>query len=95
MLATTSLRRAVAGCASDDGLHSRAANTLTEVLAELPETERFVLSLYYEHELTLEEVGQVLGFSRTKAGVLRRRAVRRLQEGLRQRLPALRGARES
>jgi DNA-directed RNA polymerase specialized sigma subunit len=89
MLATTSLRFAVTG------LRSRAAALRSEVLAELPEPERLVQSLYYEHERQLAAVGQGPDFSRAKAGALGRRAIRRLQEGLRQRLPALGGARAS
>ena len=39
---------------------------LTEVIAGLKEREQMVLSLYYEEELNLKEIGQVLGVSESR-----------------------------
>jgi RNA polymerase sigma factor for flagellar operon FliA len=44
---------------------SRVARALTETIAVLPDRERLVLSLYYEHELNMEEVGEVLGLNKS------------------------------
>ena len=40
---------------------------LANGIAGLPERERLVLSLYYEEELNLREVGDVLGVSESRA----------------------------
>jgi len=44
---------------------SRALAALTEAIAALPERERLVVSLYYEHELNMDEVGKVLGLNKS------------------------------
>jgi RNA polymerase sigma factor for flagellar operon FliA len=44
---------------------SRVASALAEAIALLPDRERLVLSLYYEHELNMEEVGEVLGLNKS------------------------------
>ena len=38
---------------------------LAASIASLPERERLVVSLYYEHELNMEEVGAVLGLNKS------------------------------
>jgi RNA polymerase sigma factor for flagellar operon FliA len=43
--------------------HMMAA--LAEAITVLPERERMVVSLYYEHELNMDEVGQVLGVNKS------------------------------
>ncbi len=52
---------------------------LVEVIKELPEREQTVLSLYYYEELTLREIGEVLGVSESRACQLHARAVLTLQ----------------
>jgi RNA polymerase sigma factor for flagellar operon FliA len=44
---------------------SRMMAALAEAIAELPERERLVLSLYYEQELSMEEVGAVLDLDKS------------------------------
>ena len=44
---------------------SRVASALAETIALLPDRERLVLSLYYEHELNMEEVGEVLRLNKS------------------------------
>jgi RNA polymerase sigma factor FliA len=44
---------------------SRMMAALAESIAELPEREKLVVSLYYEHELNMEEVGKVLGLDKS------------------------------
>ena len=52
---------------------------LVVALKELPEREQTVLSLYYYEELTLKEIGEVLGVSESRACQLHARAVLSLQ----------------
>lgn len=52
---------------------------LVEALKQLPEREQTVLSLYYYEELTLKEIGEVLGVSESRACQLHARAVLSLQ----------------
>jgi RNA polymerase sigma factor for flagellar operon FliA len=44
---------------------SRMMTALAESIASLPEREKLVLSLYYEQELNMEEVGEVLGLDKS------------------------------
>ncbi len=44
---------------------SRVLAALSQSIASLPERERVVVSLYYEHELNMEEVGKVLGLNKS------------------------------
>ncbi|HEV2188412.1 MAG TPA: sigma-70 family RNA polymerase sigma factor [Stellaceae bacterium] len=44
---------------------SRMMAALAESIAALPEREKLVLSLYYEQELNMEEVGNVLGLDKS------------------------------
>ena len=52
---------------------------LARALAELPERERQVLALSYEEELTLAEIGEVLGVSESRVSQIRTQAVARLR----------------
>jgi RNA polymerase sigma factor for flagellar operon FliA len=58
---------------------------LTQVLRDLPEREQLVLSLYYFEQLTLKEIGMVMGVSESRVCQLHARAVMTLKAGL---LPA-------
>lgn len=52
---------------------------LVRALAELPERERQILALSYEEELTLAEIGQVIGVGESRVSQLRTQAVARLR----------------
>ncbi|ANB02804.1 RNA polymerase sigma factor FliA [Ectothiorhodospira sp. BSL-9] len=52
---------------------------LVENIGELPERERLVLSLYYDEELNLREIGQVLGVSESRVCQLHGQALMRLK----------------
>jgi RNA polymerase sigma factor for flagellar operon FliA len=56
---------------------------LATALATLPERERQILALSYEEELTLAEIGQVLGVSESRVCQLRSLAISRLRTTLR------------
>ena len=50
----------------ETSLHqSRLVAALAAATAALPEREKLVVSLYYEHELNMEEVGKVLGLDKS------------------------------
>ena len=57
---------------------------LVAALKELPERERQILSLYYEQELTLAEIGRVIGVGESRVSQLRTQAVVRLRSLLRE-----------
>ncbi|QKT04926.1 RNA polymerase sigma factor FliA [Ectothiorhodospiraceae bacterium 2226] len=55
---------------------------MAEALASLPERERLVMSLYYDEELNLREIGAVLGVSESRVCQIHGQAVIRLQARL-------------
>jgi RNA polymerase sigma factor for flagellar operon FliA len=52
---------------------------LTQRIATLPERERLVLSLYYDEELNLKEIGEVLGVSESRVCQIHNQALMRLR----------------
>jgi RNA polymerase sigma factor for flagellar operon FliA len=62
-----------------------ARGILLEAINVLPEQERLVVALYYYEELTLKEIGEVLGISESRVSQVHTKAIRRL----RRRLPEL------
>lgn len=57
-------------------------NALAKAIAELPERERLVVSLYYDEELNLREIGQVLGVSESRVSQICSQAMLRLRARL-------------
>ena len=55
---------------------------LTEALAHLPEREKLVLTLYYYEELTMKEVGAVLGVGESRVSQIHSLAITRLRSRL-------------
>jgi RNA polymerase sigma factor FliA len=55
---------------------------MARVIDELPEKERIVLSLYYWEELTMKEVGAVLGLTESRVCQLHNQALLRLKTKL-------------
>jgi RNA polymerase sigma factor FliA len=55
---------------------------LTEAIAELPERERMVLTLYYYEELTMREVGATMGVVESRVSQLHSAAMARLRVAL-------------
>ncbi|REL26088.1 RNA polymerase sigma factor FliA [Thalassotalea euphylliae] len=53
--------------------------TLTECISTLPEREALVLSLYYDEELNLKEIGQVLDVSESRVSQIHSQAMHRLK----------------
>lgn len=81
----------------DEGPHahlerSELRDLLAEAITELPERERQILSLYYHEELTLAEIGQVIGVGESRVSQLRTQAITRLRASLGVTLKARRNA---
>jgi RNA polymerase sigma factor for flagellar operon FliA len=57
---------------------------LTTHIGQLPERERQVIALYYVEELTMKEIGQVLGVTESRVSQLRTQAFLRLRGKLSQ-----------
>jgi RNA polymerase sigma factor for flagellar operon FliA len=55
------------------------AESLADAIAGLPERERLVVSLYYEEELNLKEIGEVLGVSESRVCQIQSQAMLRLR----------------
>ncbi len=53
-----------------------------EAIARLPEREKLVVTLYYYEELTLREIGEVLGVTESRVSQLHTKAVLRLKARL-------------
>jgi len=56
--------------------------TLADAIARLPEREKLVITLYYYEELTLREIGEVLGVTESRVSQLHTKAVLRLKSRL-------------
>jgi len=61
---------------------------LARALGQLPERERQILALYYEQELTLAEIGRVIGVGESRVSQLRTQAIARLRSLMQQWLTA-------
>ena len=55
---------------------------LAEAISVLPEREKLVVTLYYYEELTLREIGEVLGVTESRVSQLHSKAVLRLRSRL-------------
>jgi RNA polymerase sigma factor for flagellar operon FliA len=58
---------------------SELERILTQAIDRIPKHERTVLSLYYFEELTLKEIGEVMGMHLSRCGQLRVQAILRLR----------------
>ena len=57
-------------------------NSLAGAISSLPEREKLVLALYYDEELNLKEIGDVLGVSESRISQINSQAMLRLQSRL-------------
>lgn len=55
---------------------------LARAIGELPEREQIVMSLYYDHEMTLREIGEVLGVVESRVCQIHGQALIRLRSRL-------------
>ena len=57
-----------------------------ETVTNLPEREQFVIGLYYQEELTLREIGEVLGVTESRVCQIHTQAVARLRGAVQRQL---------
>lgn len=55
---------------------------LTQIIDGLPEKEKLVLSLYYEQDLNLKEIGEVMGVSESRVSQIHTQATLRIRSRL-------------
>jgi RNA polymerase sigma factor FliA len=80
------LERHAAGPENDplEFLEDRSVRqTLVAGIEELPEREKLVMALYYEQELNLREIGEVLGVSESRVCQIHTQAIARLRVRMR------------
>lgn len=86
---TTPLIEAVAD--TDEDLlsrwqHAEARKAILDAIEALPERERTAIVLYYLHEMSLKDVGKVLGVTESRACQISGAAIKRLRTRLREHL---------
>ena len=65
--------------ALDNLIDGEMREQLAAAIEELPEREKLMMSLYYERELNLREIGDVLGVSESRVCQLHTQAIARLR----------------
>jgi len=79
----TDLSETIAGPANQDPLflcmQGERKQLLADAIAQLPEREQQLLALYYQEELTMKEVGAVLGVGESRVSQIHSMAVSRLR----------------
>jgi RNA polymerase sigma factor for flagellar operon FliA len=55
---------------------------VADAIDRLPKNERTAMSLYYYEELTMKEIGEVMGYTESRVSQLHTRAVIRLRSSL-------------
>ncbi len=60
-------------------LHADMKTHLKHIISGLPQKERLVLSLYYEHDLNLKEIGDVLDVTESRVSQLHSQAMHRIR----------------
>ncbi|MBA3536854.1 MAG: RNA polymerase sigma factor FliA [Tatlockia sp.] len=63
-------------------LRDDMANHLSQIIESLPKNERLVLSLYYEQDLNLKEIGAVLGVCESRVSQIHSQATSRIKSRL-------------
>ena len=61
---------------------SELKDRLADAISALPEREKLVIALYYYENLTLREIGEVLGVTESRISQLHTKAVLRLKSRL-------------
>ena len=65
----------------DEEIHeSDLQKILTQAIEELPEKEQLVMSLYYDEEMNLKEIGAIIGVGESRVSQLHGQAVARLRD---------------
>lgn len=66
----------------DEYEHLRLAHAISDAIHNLPERERTVLALYYDEELNLREIGEVIGVTESRVCQIHGQALMRLRSRL-------------
>lgn len=66
-----------------DAMRDDMRRRIAEIIAGLPKNEGLALSLYYEHELNLKEIGEILGVSESRVSQIHSQATHRIKARLR------------
>lgn len=71
----------------DEGPHAHLERSelramLADAITELPDRERQILAMYYHEEMTLAEIGEVIGVGESRVSQLRTQAIARLRSSL-------------
>ncbi len=73
----------LAGSSDDDPQVTARVSEVRTIIADtidkLPEKERLLVSLYYYEELTMKEIGEILGITESRVSQLHTRAVMRMR----------------
>jgi len=70
---------------------SELERLLAENIAAMAERERTVLALYYHEELTLREIGEIMGWNTSRVGELKTHAILHLRAQMKKQWPTTRG----
>ncbi len=73
------------GASTEPHINIQQADTrarLSQIISSLPKNESMVLSLYYEHDLNLKEIGDVLGVSESRVSQIHSQATHRIKARL-------------
>lgn len=65
--------------AFDNIAGERFSSALSECISQIPEREALVLSLYYDDELNLKEIGQILDVSESRVSQIHSQALHRIR----------------
>lgn len=65
-----------------NALHADRTTHLSQIIESLPRNEKLVLSLYYEQDLNLKEIGEVLGVSESRVSQIHSQATHRIKSRL-------------
>ena len=57
-------------------------DVIAQTIDELPKNERMVVALYYYEELTMKEIGKVMGYTESRVSQLHTKAIIRLRNSL-------------
>jgi RNA polymerase sigma factor for flagellar operon FliA len=68
--------------------YTEIRNVLAHAIGELPEKEKLTVSLYYYEELTMKEIGRVMGYTESRISQMHSKAMLRLRCKLKHTLAA-------
>ena len=61
---------------------SEARDVIAQTIDALPKNERMVVALYYYEELTMKEIGKIMGYTESRVSQLHTKAIIRLRNNL-------------